>query len=123
MTDKDEKEEVVTEPEEEFETRDGIRYRIFRNDEANASFQVRERPTVRQQLAYIGKVTSTPDGMLFLRWWNGALDLIEKWECDIFPDHKTDLDKVTNPKVTSLLIWAGLQVQNLMGGLDEIEKN
>jgi hypothetical protein len=94
----------------------------FERDDKKCSFEIPDRPTVKQQLIYMGKASGVNDGYP-LRFWNAAKDLIKDWKCDIFQDYNTDLDTIDNPNITDILVWAGLQVWTHMVGLEELPKN
>lgn len=83
-------------------------------------FTIPDRPTVRQQLEYFSAGASLP---LALRHWEGAKTLIQSWECKLLPDYRADLDTITNPAVTSLIIQAGAEVVRFMNSLDDVPKN
>ena len=92
-----------------------------RND---ASFDLPDKITVRQQLAYFGAAASMPGTKeMFSRYWDGAKQLIQNWKCGLLPDLNTDLDEVTNPDVTSVIVWAALEVKRKMDALEELPKN
>jgi hypothetical protein len=93
---------------------------LFEKD--GIKFSIPDRPTVRQQLAYISATTGIDSERHLERLWNGAKTLIESWECELF---KTDvnLDNVSNPKIAELILWASIQVRSYINGLEEIPKN
>lgn len=81
-----------------------------------------DKITVRQQLEYFSDAR-VPNRPVFERLWLGAVPLITEWSCDVMPDHKVSLDDVTNPDITNVLIWAGVQVKQHIDSLDYTEKN
>lgn len=85
-------------------------------------FHIPDRPTVRQQLAYISATTGVDPERHLERLWNGAKTLIENWQCDLFK-FDVNLDEVTNPKISELILWASIQVRSYINGLEEIPKN
>lgn len=93
---------------------------LFEKD--GIKFIIPDRPTVRQQLAYISATTGTDPEQHLERLWNGAKTLIESWECDLF---KVDvnLDNVSNPKIAELILWASIQVRSYINKLEDIPKN
>ena len=95
----------------------------YRNDDAGIRFTVIDRPTVRQQLAYFSEVANAEGKQVFLRYWAGAVELIEEWECKDFPDYETSLDEVTNPDIVQIVIWAGMRVMEFMNSLKVVPKN
>ena len=90
----------------------------FKRDEYTLT--VPDRPTVRQQLEYFSAGIGLP---LALRHWEGAKTLIQSWKCDKLPDHTTNLDSITDPTVTTIIIQAGADVMRYMSGLEELPKN
>jgi len=96
----------------------------FKNDELGCSFSVSDRPTVRQQLAYVGGVMrSQADDEHILNNWKRALPLITGWKCDAMPDTEIDLETVTDPKITHIVLWAGTQVYVHMSDLERVPPN
>lgn len=87
------------------------------------SFDLPDTITVRQQLAYFGAAASIPGTKeMFLRYWDGAKQLIRNWKCDLFP-LDGDLDNVSDPLVTQAVVWASMEVKRRMDSLDELPKN
>lgn len=93
------------------------------HDEGKAVFEVPDKPTVRQQLAYFGATAGAPDGNYLIRFWMGARELITNWKSDIMPDIEASLDELTSPEATDIIIWAGIKVRTHMNSLEEIPKN
>lgn len=91
----------------------------FTNELHKCKFTIPDRPSVRQQLAYY----SAMERDTFLRFWNGARALIEKWDCELLPDVNADLEKETNPSIAHMAIWVGIEVSKYMSALDDIPKN
>lgn len=89
----------------------------------DCSFNIPDRPTVRQQMGYMGKISGLGDGLYPLRFWEGAKHLLTDWKCEAIPDKDIDLDAVDSPKITDILIWAGLAVWDYMQKLEELPKN
>lgn len=96
---------------------------VFKNDKFDLEFSIKDKPTVRDQLAYFSEVGLARGSELFERLWLGARALILDWKCKVFPDFMLDLDKISDSNVTEILIWAGLQVKRHMDSLDEVPKN
>lgn len=87
-------------------------------------FTVPTRPTVRQQLAYLGGAAVLPGADLFIRLWEGAKALIDDWECKDLPDiNEVDLDEIEDPAATAVIVWVGMRVSKHMNKLDEVPKN
>lgn len=86
----------------------------------DCTFTIPDRPNVREQLAYY---SAAAGANTLLRYWMGAKTLIIKWESSTLPDHKADIDELTDPSQTNLIIWAGLEVMKFMNALEDIPKN
>lgn len=88
-------------------------------------FTVPEKPTVRQQLAYLGAATVTGmDEETFVRLWKGAVALIEDWKCKLLPKlDQVDIDELENPQVAEIIVWVGMKCKKHMNSLDEVPKN
>jgi hypothetical protein len=97
----------------------------FIREDKKARIVVPDHPTVRQQLAYfstaaVGFVT----GIDFVSFWRGACEIRQDWDCELIPDmDKLDMDKVTDPKITDIVAWAGSKVREHMRSLEELPKN
>jgi len=89
----------------------------------DCKFVIPDRPTVRQQLRYFSAASGRDPSMTMERFWEGARQLIEKWECAKLPDQSVDLDALTDPSQTDLIIWAALQVKRFMDDLEDVPKN
>lgn len=89
----------------------------------DASFDLPDNISVRQQLTYFGAAATLPGTKdMFLRYWDGAKQLIQNWQCE-FIKLDADLDGVTDPKITQIIVWAALEVKNRMDSLEDIPKN
>lgn len=95
----------------------------FENEKLGCSFEVPDRPNVRQQLGWFSEMSETVNQTQFERYWEAGKTLIENWQCDVLPDPSVSLDEMTNPIQTQVVIWAGLQIVGHMNRLEDIEKN
>ena|SRR3990172_7663486 len=96
----------------------------YKNEDPKVRFTVPDKPTVRQQLEYLGAATTFGSKDLFTALWRGAQTLIQDWECKLIPDHqKADLDKLTDLKQTEVILWVGRQVREFVNSLEEVPKN
>ena len=87
------------------------------------TFEVPDRPTVRQQLEYFSATAGTAGNQMLVRFWMGAREVITNWECEALPDIKVDLDDLTDPTQTDIIIWAGLQVKTHFNSLEDLPPN
>lgn len=97
-----------------------------RETKPDCKFSIVDHPTVRQQLDYFSVVGGAYGKDMLVRYWEGARAMIisKSWKCKSLPDFdKIDIDALTNPEHTKILIWAGLQVRNYMNSLESIPKN
>ena len=94
----------------------------FTRTNPSARFTVPDKITVRQQLQYFSEAR-VPGQPLFERFWLGARPLIIDWQCEIMPDKNIDLETITDPDVTQVIIWAGIQVKTHIDSLENIAKN
>ncbi len=60
---------------------------------------------------------------MFVRLWEAAKTLITDWECPVFPDMGVSLSDAADPKVTQIIIWAGLKVMDQINVLDSVAEN
>lgn len=96
----------------------------FVHDEGLARFTVPEKPTVRQQLEYLGGASIYNEADRFVQWWEGATALIDDWECELLPNlEEIDLDKLHDPKAATIITWASMKCRMHMNALDETPKN
>lgn len=89
----------------------------------DCKFSIPDRPTVRQQMRYFSAASSLDPVQQMERFWAGAIQLIEKWECEKMPDHKVDIDTLSDPSIVPILIWAGLEVRKYINDLEDLPKN
>ena len=93
------------------------------NDLAPCKITVPDKVTVKQQLEYFSVAGGLAGNEYWLRLWEAAKTIIQDWECELMPDVDTDLDTLTNPLVTGVLIWAGIQVSDHINSLQVVSKN
>ena len=95
----------------------------YRNEKLSARFVVPDKITVRQQLAYFADCTSVANSNHIEQLWIGARSLIQEWECPDFADMYFDLNKVDDPKIAEVIMWAALEVKKYVNNLESIPKN
>lgn len=91
-----------------------------RND---CTFTIPDRPTVRQQLAWFSAAGGRDPNDVYDRYWEGAKQLIQEWQCEAISDFKISLDEISNPTQTNIILWAGIEVWRFMNKLEDIPKN
>lgn len=97
----------------------------FENKDLGVSFTIPEPVTVRAQLAYDEHKNGlgySKDAMMFDRLWNAARAIVKDWKCEAVK-LDTDIDKVTDPKVTAVIEWVSLAVFTFMLGVSSVSKN
>ena len=87
------------------------------------TFEVPDRPNVRQQLEYFSATAGAAGNQLLIRFWMGARELITNWECEALPDYMADIESLTNPSQAEILTWAGLQVKTFFNNLEDLPPN
>lgn len=89
----------------------------YENAELGVKFSIPEKITVRKQLEYYSATNET--GVWFTDAWGGAKVVIESWECEAYPKLLImDLDKVTDRKITQVILWVGARVTEHMVKLE-----
>ena len=92
-------------------------------EQEGISFSVPDKPTVRQQLEYVG-ASSGSGKDLVVKKWDGAKALIQDWKCELAPDlEEIDIDTETNPDVAAVITWAAMRVWEHMNSLEGVPKN
>lgn len=95
----------------------------YKNEKLSARFVVPDKITVRDQLAYLSEVTAySKEQDRISKLWAGARLLITEWECPGF-DLGMDLDKVDDPNISNVILWAALEVKKHITALESIPKN
>jgi hypothetical protein len=95
----------------------------FVNEKLGARFTVPDRLTVRQQLAYYGARQFDSGSEAYVAHWRASVPLLGDWNCPLLPDPaKADLDQLTDPQVTQLIMWAANGVAGHVLRLETIPK-
>jgi hypothetical protein len=96
----------------------------FTNEKLKTSFVLSDKITVRAQLAYFSEIGLARGREMWERLWFAARAIIQDWKCEIIPDlEKLNIDEVTDPDITELVIWASVEVKSYMDNLENIPKN
>ena len=110
----------------------------FESENLATTFTVSDKITVDRQLAYNTAIFEYRTEEIFWRQFLAALVLVEDWESAVLPepnrlfktkiaeDEPEDsmyLDELTDPRVTSLIIWVGSTVGLHVSNLEEVSKN
>lgn len=95
----------------------------YENEALGVSFDVADRITVRQQLAFRSDLSRRDEGGLFARYWKAAPAIVTNWQCALILDMTgVDLDAVDDPRVTDVIVWTADTVAGHMAGLETPEK-
>ena len=96
----------------------------YQNDELGTSFEIGDRFTVRQQLAFRSEMAASPDESAFARYWTAALTVIEGWSSEVIPDAAAlDMDASDDPRVADVVMWTANTVAGHMRRLETPPKN
>lgn len=93
------------------------------NDQTPCTFTVPDKITVKQQLEYFSAAGGSAGNEYWFRLWQAAKTLIQDWQCEIMPDIDTDLETVTDPQISGVVVWAGVKVSEHINSLQAISKN
>lgn len=93
----------------------------FKNKELKVSFELPDVINCRDQLRFFGANIGMRDDESFIRMWEGAKSLIEKWDCSYF-NYEDSLDEAVDPRITRVIIWVGGAVARHMNSLEKTEK-
>lgn len=92
-----------------------------REEPVKVSFDIPDRPTVRQQMAYYSEATGVTSRAHLERLWLGTRTLIVNWECELF-QFDVDLDTVDDPRIMDIMLWAAVRVRDHLNKLGELPK-
>ena len=96
----------------------------YKNEPLGVSFELPDRVTVRQQLAYRGAVALASQDNTFAIHWKAAQPLLEKWTCERVPDPAAvDLDEETDAVVADIVTWTANMAAGHMLALRATPKN
>jgi hypothetical protein len=96
----------------------------FENKDLNVKFSVPESMSVREYLRYISATTSfSEDFEEYARYWEGAKQLIDEWECELIPDINKSIDEMHTLDQTNIVVWVGIQVKLHVNAIGNAEKN
>lgn len=96
----------------------------YENKKLGVKFTIPDVLTVRQQLRFRSSIFLADDRDKYERFWNGAVELIDNWECELIPNLKTlDLDKETNMQITQIVQFVGNTVAGHMTTIGAVPKN
>jgi len=97
--------------------------KTIKREKPDCEFKVPARPTVRQQMQYYSVAAGASGNRMLERFWAGAKVLLSDWTCTEMPDVNVDLDNISDPKQTDIIIWAAMEVKQHMNDLEDVPKN
>ena len=97
----------------------------FTNERLGARFSLPDAPTVIQIVTYDSRRIELLNQPAFLVLWDCARTVIEKWECEAFPDFNADLSDVEGDAdlIAGVIEWAGTEVSAWRRSLRAVSKN
>lgn len=96
----------------------------FENEELGVSFDIPDRFTIREQLAFRGRINDQPSESAFVRYWLAAQGVIQNWQSADVPDMAAlDLDAGDSARMADIVVWTANTVAVHMSGLEATPKN
>lgn len=96
----------------------------YEREDGSASFELPDEMTVRQQLAFRGKLSEAAEGGVFVRYWNAAPSIMTNWQCALIPDPAAlDLDMDGDAQTVDIVAWVGNTIAGHMAALETPPKN
>lgn len=96
----------------------------YENEKLGCSFELPDKLTVRQQLAFWQRYADVgEDESTSVRNWEAGKPLIGEWQCEALPDITISLDEMTGTHQARVVTWAGSQVTRFVLSLDELAPN
>lgn len=96
----------------------------YERDEGATGFDLPDRITVRQQLAFRSRLAMRNDGGAYGRYWDAAPLLVSNWQCALIPDMAgVDLDTAVDPRLTEIIIWVADTIANHIAEMETPAKN
>lgn len=96
----------------------------YENETIGVAFDLPDRITVRMQLAFRGAVALAMNENSYIRYWHGALTVIENWTCARLPDPaELDMDASDDPALADIVAWTTNAVVGHMMNRETPPKN
>lgn len=87
------------------------------------SFELPDRPSVFQVVAYDSAKIEHDGQPLFIILWECARTVVTEWECESIPALDTPLDTLTGMEAAQVVEWVGTQAVLWRNALNEVSKN
>ena len=95
----------------------------YKNEKLGCSFELPDRPTVRQQLAFYSTLRQWKEDPPEVQCWEAGKKILTHWECAALPDPLTSLDEMTNPTQVRVITWAGWTLFGHFNKLEDLDPN
>ena len=96
----------------------------YEHEELGVSFDVGDRFTVREQLAFRSRIFETAGESAFIRYWHAAQAVIQEWTCELVPEPAAlDLDAADDSRIADIVQWTANTVAGHMSRLETPSKN
>ena len=96
----------------------------FEDAELGVSFDIPDRFTVREQLAFRGRMSELVGESGFVRYWHAAQGVIQNWQSADVPDMAgLDLDAIDSSRIADVVAWTANTVAGHMNSLEAAPKN
>jgi len=96
----------------------------YEDETLAVGFDIAERFTVREQLAYRAAIVAAGGETGYVRYWQAAQTIITDWSCELVPDPVAlDMDEVYDVRVADIVTWTANTVAGHMHRLETPPKN
>lgn len=96
----------------------------YERSDGSAAFDIADRFTVREQLAYRSRIAEAIGQPMLLRLWAGALTVMTNWKSVPVPDAATfDMDASGDAAAADAIQWAANTAANHMAALEMPDPN
>lgn len=96
----------------------------FESEALGVKFSIPDAIPVRHQLLFRGGVWGRKGSDNFIRFWEGAKELVQNWECELIPDPQAlDMDQETNPRIADIVQYVGITTAGHITDLGAVPKN
>lgn len=90
----------------------------YENEALGVSFDVADRITVREQLAFRQAIFNKNAESTYERYWAGAVKVLKEWQCELVPDPTAlDLDEADDARIADIVQWTANIVAGHMAEL------
>lgn len=96
----------------------------FESEALGVKFSLPDAIPVSKQLLFRGGVWGRRGNDNFIRFWEGAKELVQDWECELIADPLAlDLDAETDPRIADIVQYVGVQTAGHITDLGAVPKN